>query len=213
MTIQRILKFSNGLALCGLAAACSGGDRPRDVSPSIPTDWRRVITDADRGRLRNWRAAWMAALGQVRQVGESPELGPHGALFEPDRALANPLPPPGDYRCRVFKLGTKGATGLAYTAYPFFDCRIDDEGEVLSFYKRSGSQRPVGLVFKDGDARGVFLGTLMLGDETAALEYGQDSSRDMAGVIERVADRRWRLTLPYPAFESTLDVIELVPAE
>jgi hypothetical protein len=57
----------------------------------------------------------------------------------------------------------------------------------------------------------VFLGTLQLGDERRSLEYGHDRERDMAGLMERIGDSRWRLVFPYPAFESTIDIIELVP--
>ena len=171
-----------------------------------------MATIADRERLRGWRDAWMTALGKVRASGRGAALAPLGALFQPDSALAGALPPAGDYRCRVFKLGSKAPGAPDFTAYPNFDCRVEDEGEVLSFYKRSGSQRPVGLILKDSDSRGIFLGTLILGDETMAMQYGQDATRDMAGVVERIGERRWRLVLPYPAFESTLDVIELVPA-
>jgi hypothetical protein len=35
----------------------------------------------------------------------------------------------------------------------------------------------------------------------------------MAGVVERIGERRWRLVLPYPAFESTIDIVELIPAD
>jgi hypothetical protein len=59
--------------------------------------------------------------------------------------------------------------------------------------------------------RQVFLGTLVLGDEREARQYGQDETRDVAGYVERIAPNRWRLVLPAPAFESKLDVIELVP--
>jgi hypothetical protein len=52
---------------------------------------------------------------------------------------------------------------------------------------------------------------LVLGDEMMPLDYGSDRMRDMAGLIERIDDRRWRLVLPRPAYESLLDVIELVP--
>jgi hypothetical protein len=83
---------------------------------------------------------------------------------------------------------------------------------VSSFYKTDGPQRPVGLAFRDGDMRGVFLGTMMLGDETTALVYGRDTDRDMAGIVERIGDKRWRIVLPYPRFESLLDVVEIVPA-
>ena len=58
----------------------------------------------------------------------------------------------------------------------------------------------------------IFLGTLQLGDEALALRYSRDKERDMVGVVERVGDNRWRLVLPYPHFESLLDVIELSPS-
>ena len=99
-----------------------------------------------------------------------------------------------------------------FTAYPYFGCRIEAEGDVHSFYKVDGSQRPVGLAFPDGESRAVFLGTMMLGDEKIALDYGRDADRDMAGIIQRIGDRRWRMVLPSPRFESMLDVVEIVPA-
>lgn len=203
--------------LAGLATtACGGGDVTSSGSSAPATaptagndDWRRVATPADRDRLRRWRDAWMTALPRARAA-DPAGVAAQGALFAPDGALAGTPAPAGRYRCRVFKLGGAGSAMRDFTAYPAFDCRITDEGRVRSFYKESGSQRPVGLLFPDGD-RTVFLGTLLLGNERAALQYGQDRDRDMAGVLERVGERRWRLVLPYPRFESVLDVIELVP--
>jgi hypothetical protein len=52
---------------------------------------------------------------------------------------------------------------------------------------------------------------MQLGDETRAYQYGIDAERDLAGILERVGDQRWRLVFPYPHFESLLDVIELTP--
>jgi hypothetical protein len=191
-------------------AGCGRGDR--SIEPAAaPTNWRTMVTQADRERLRGWRAAWLDALPRARRADAS-AIAAQGALFEPDRALGAALPPPGSYKCRVFKLGAAGTAMRDYTAYPWFQCRIDDEGDVRSFYKADGSQRPVGLLFPDSDARAIFLGTLMLGDETSALQYGRDATRDMVGYVERVGDKRWRLVLPSPRFESLLDVIELVPA-
>jgi hypothetical protein len=200
------------LVACVLLASC-GGKAAAPERISTPPDWRTVATDADRARLRSWRDAWVAALGRVRAAGQGAQLAPEGALFDPDRALPGALPAAGDYRCRVFKLGAKGTAAAEFRTYPWFDCRIDSEGEVLSLYKDSGAQRPVGLIFRDGDARAIFLGTMMLGDERSPLQYGQDATRDMAGVVERIGERHWRVALPYPAFESVLDVIELVPAK
>ncbi|MGY4396541.1 hypothetical protein ACVWZA_001721 [Sphingomonas sp. UYAg733] len=207
-----MMRLGLGLAACAALTACSGkGDRPAAAAAPVALDWRQVATDADRNRLRNWRQAWVAALTKARASGNTKAIAAQGELFEPDRALADAMPPSGAYRCRVFKLGANGTATRDFTAYPWFECRVDAEGEVSSFYKTSGSQRPVGLVFRDGDVRGVFLGTMMIGDETTALDYGRDADRDMAGLIERVGDRRWRIVLPYPRFESMLDVVEIVP--
>jgi hypothetical protein len=83
---------------------------------------------------------------------------------------------------------------------------------VLHFTKASGSQRPIGHIYRDGPRRMIFLGSLQLGDERQVLPYGSDPRRDMAGIVERVGEQRWRLVFPRPAFESIIDVIELTPA-
>jgi hypothetical protein len=51
----------------------------------------------------------------------------------------------------------------------------------------------------------------MFADETRPLEYGLDATRDMVGAVQRIGDKRWRLILPYPRFESVMDVVELTP--
>ena len=134
------------------------------------------------------------------------------ALFDPDRGLPGATPPPGAYRCRVFKLGANGTAMRNVTTYAAVDCTVTDEGEVSSLYKLSGAQRSVGIVFPDSPSRAVFLGTMVLGDETKPLKYGQDANRDLAGYVERIGPHRWRLILPRPRFESLLDVVEIVPA-
>ncbi|WP_380817196.1 DUF4893 domain-containing protein [Sphingomonas hylomeconis] len=211
-----MVKMGFGLAACAMLAACGGGgggggDRPATAVAAAPLDWRRVATEADRTRLRNWRVAWIEAMTKARAAGNGKAIDAQGPLFDPDHALDGAMPPPGDYRCRIFKLGARGTGAKDFTSYPFFGCRVEAEGDVSSFYKTEGSQRPVGLAFPDGQ-RAIFLGTMMLGDERNALEYGRDANRDMAGIVQRVGARRWRVALPYPRFESTLDVIEMLPA-
>lgn len=208
--------FSKPIAACALGLALTGcagprGDAPPHTQTARAIDWRAMATPADRDRLRRWRDAWTSALPAARAA-DPAAIAEQGALFHPDRSLDGAMPPPGAYRCRVFKLGSAGPAALDYAAYPYFQCRIDREGELLSLYKETGSQRPVGLLLPDRPNRSVFLGTLMLGDERAPLEYGQDADRDMAGFVERIGERRWRLVLPWPRYESQLDVVELVPA-
>ncbi len=205
-----LLAFA-ALLLPGCVDHPAGGGITPVVQPE-PLGWRATATGDDRRRLREWRTAWVEALEKARAAGHAADIARHGPLLDPDAALPRPAPPPGDYACRTIKLGGQSDAMLDYIAYPYFRCRIRAEDGLLSFEKRTGSQRPVGLLFEDRARRLVFLGTLQLGDERLALHYGLDRERDMIGLFERVGEARWRLVFPRPHFESTLDVIELVPA-
>ena len=199
-------------ALAGCKTASSPVPPSAVDAPPTEGTWRGTATEQDRLRIRNWYKSWEAALADARAKGHGAEIDREGALLQPLAALPNPHIPAGDYRCRTIKLGAQGKGGLGYVAYSWFQCRVSAEQGIYSLTKVTGSQRPIGLIFPDDLKRQVFLGTLELGDESMPVNYGSDRMRDMAGLIERVGDNRWRLTLPAPAYESLLDVIELVPA-
>lgn len=184
---------------------------PPSVLTQQTRDWRQAVTDSDQERLRGWRTAFVEGLRQARAAGHGAEIDREGALLRPDAALGGGIPN-GAYRCRVTKLGAKSQGLLPYISYPPFSCRIKAERDLQGFAKLTGSQRQVGLIFPNDQLRSVFLGTLVLGDEARAMQYGSDPERDLAGYIERIGDDRWRLILPYPRFESVIDVVELVPA-
>lgn len=183
---------------------------PAEAAPA--GSWRATATEQDKERIRNWYSSWTAALADARAKGFGASIDREGALLQPAAALPNPHLPAGEYRCRTIKVGAQGRSTLAYIAYGWFRCSVSAEQGLMSLTKPTGSQRPVGLVFPDNLKRQVFLGTLVLGDESLAVSYGSDRMRDMAGLVERIGDNRWRLVLPSPAYESLLDVIELVPA-
>lgn len=206
--MTRLFSIAVGLALSGCAVLTG----PRAIIASPGSEWRAIATGADRARLRDWRDAFVEALGKARAGGHAAAIAAEGALLDPDAALGAPRAPNGEYRCRVIKLGAKQPGLLDYVAYPAFTCRIRADGRHRGFSKVSGSQRPVGMIFPGTAMREVFLGTLVLGDESRAMQYGRDPDRDVAGFVERIGPTRWRMVLPRPAFESTLDVIELVPA-
>jgi hypothetical protein len=198
------------VALAGCAPTPGGPDGA--VPPTAQT-WRSVATPHDRERLREWRTTWVKALAKAQAGSHGAELAAEGVLLEPDAALAEVAPPPGDYRCRTIKIGAKSEGLLDYVAYPPFACRIGAGEGTLSFVKLTGSQRQIGRLFPDSGRRMIFLGTLQLGDEQATLRYGHDADRDIAGLLERVGETRWRIAFPSPAFESMLDVLELIPTE
>ena len=197
------------------ALACAGCDmirQPAGMISNWTTAWRDVATSKDRERLRDWRSSFVDALAAARKAGHSGEVAKEGALLNPDAALGGRQLPNGMYRCRVIKLGAKSEGMLDYISYPAFSCRVRAERELQRLEKLTGSQRYVGLIFPNDAMRRVFLGTLVLGDESRAMQYGEDPDRDVAGYIERVGENRWRLIMPRPQFESQLDVMELVPS-
>ena len=199
------------LAAIALAGCASKPDAVLLAAAAAPEAWRERATPEDRRRLREWRTAWVEGLRKARASGHAAAIAREGALLDPDAAAPWQDPPSGDYQCRVIKIGAKSAGMLDYLSYPPFTCRIRAEAGIMRFAKLTGSQRPIGQLLPGPANRMVFLGTLQLGDEHRALPYGQDRERDMAGIVERIGDGRWRLVLPYPHFESTIDVLELIP--
>ena len=203
------------LVLSAALLACAGCAALEPATHVVHAErgWRSAATEADRERLREWRGAFVSALAAAREAGHGSDIEREGALLDPDAALPQPAIPNGLYRCRVIKLGAKSPGMLDYVAYPWFTCRVQQEGELQAFSKLTGSQRHVGLIFPQDQLRLVVLGTLMLGDEERAMHYGVDPERDVAAFVERIGPQRWRLVMPSPTFESQLDVMELLPAQ
>ena len=199
------------LAFCLCLAACAELRPSPGVIPAPAGDWRAIASSDDRERLRDWRDAFVSAVKAARAAGHGPAIAAEGSLLEPDAALPGPAIPDGDYRCRVTKLGAKSVGMVDYVAYPAFVCRIASQPGGQTLTKLTGSQRYVGLILPGDALRQIFLGTLVLGDETRALRYGRDRERDVAGAIERIGPARWRMLMPRPHFESQMDVLELVP--
>lgn len=188
-------------ALAALALLSSGG-------AALAERWQDVATPADAARLKQRDATFAAALSEVRASEYASELAKNPLLYDPDKRLGDPLPPEGKYRCATHKLGGQF---LAFIAYPDFVCAIYGSGDKRQFVKLTGSQRPVGYIHADGKRSGVFLGSLMLGDDDGLVPYGQDKERDLAGTVERIGKDHWRIVFPRPYYESTMDIIDLRP--
>ena len=199
------------LAASLLCSSCDVIEQPNGLIPRWTAAYKDVISENDRVRLRDWRKSFEDALVAARKAGHGAEIAAEGSLLDPDSALAGPSIPNGLYRCRVIKLGAMEAGNLDFVSYPGFTCRVRAERQLQRLAKLSGSQRYVGLIFPGDAIRSIFLGTLVLGDERRALQYGQDQQRDVAGYVERIGPSRWRLVMPQPHFESRLDVMELAP--
>jgi hypothetical protein len=205
---------TSSLAALALLAGCAGSSHaPKLGRVEATKPWGTVATDDDRARLRRWHEAWDTAVPRVKTAGEGAALDAEGALFQPDTALRDPLPPVGAYRCRVFKLGAVGVGVHQFTTYAARPCTISTQNNATHVRIDGEAQRPEGTLYADTPSRGVFIGTMMFADEGKALDYGIDVKRNMIGYIEHIGARRWRLVLPWPHYESQLDVIEMVPAD
>lgn len=187
MIRRALLPFLLALAGCQLAAP----PLPPSAAPVLPVgeNWRAIASPADADRIARLDAAWDA----VREAG-SP-------LFDRAAGQAWPAPPPGSYRCRVWRL----TAGRAPRRFPAQFCHVGVEGALLSFAKQTGDERWAGYFYVDGERRMIFLGTSGSGG------YGGDAARDVAGVVERVGPLRYRIVMPWPRSRGALDMIELVP--
>jgi hypothetical protein len=199
------------LAIAITTTGCDVIEQPSGLIPRWTTAYKQVVSENDRGRLRDWRKSFESGLDAARKAGHAADIAREGALLDPDAAIAGPAIPSGMYRCRIIKLGAQAGETRQYLASPGSTCRVRQERQLQRLGVLSGDQRYLGLIFPGDAIRNVFLGTLVLGDERRALQYGQDQKRDVAGYVERIGPDRWRLVMPQPHFESRLDVMELVP--
>lgn len=195
------------LALSPLAlAACAAERSPPVVAvePAPPPveikEWEDAATPADRAAISGLPERWTRALTAVPRRGMG-RLRAEGPLARPDVALEQPAPSPGPYYCRLLRFG--GRLGIT-TFRPDF-CYVTVDAGRLTFTKQTGENLPQGRLYEDEPTRLVFLGTMGPG------RYGEDSARDVAGVVERVSPFRWRLTLTRAGRRSRLDLYELVP--
>lgn len=207
------------IALAALTA-CQAGAAPAASATSAVAAcdmaeraWRRAATATDSQRLRQWRPVFLDAIAQAQQAGDIDAPSADDPLYDPDRALDKPLPPPGAYRCRIVKLGAHDPRNRRFVTLPPAACTVAArDGGGLTFAVTGGMQRPIGRLYDGPPGRGVFLGTLELGDEKLPVAYRADERRDMIGYIDRIGAARWRIILPKPHFDSLADVIEITSA-
>jgi len=194
-------------------AAVPAGTRVT-VAPAetgLPTDWKSLILPADAERIAAIDNGWAEALAEARAQKFGNALSAEGPLLDPAAALPRAAPPPGRYRCRIFKLGLPPtARGRAFARFKPFYCFVAAEGALLTFTKATGTQRPGGRFWDDGEKRMIFMGGVSEGRGSPPA-YGADARQNRVGVVERVDDFRWRLVTPRQSPDARIEVMELVP--
>ena len=177
----------------------------------VASDWRAVASEGDIARIDGLRPLWASALGAART--QLPrEVKAETSLIAPDAAMTHPLPAPGRYRCRTVRLGkAAGPRGRTLAKLPPGFCFVGTDAAWLTFTVETGARRPGGRLWLDGERRLVFLGALAPPGATTAPPYGADPSADRVGVIERIADFRWRLIFPPSDRDPAVEIVELIP--
>jgi len=205
-TARSLLLCLLGATLGGCATTGGGHRAPSmvEVSADPGREWKERIDSADAARLAALPARWASALAAARPRFAA-ALAREGALLDPTRALSHPALPPGAYRCRLVTLGASG-----YRSAPPGFCQVGDEGTSQSFARLTGTERPSGWLFPDGDTRLVFLGAYATGKARAPV-YGAAPGRSVPGLVERIAPFRWRLTLLPAGQASGLTVYDITP--
>lgn len=162
------------------------------------------LSKEDSARMSQFDAARARGLGEALLGTEGDERALVSALFAPGVEPIDTIAD-GNYRCRTIKLGGI----LPLVTYNYFACRISDNGKMIE--KTSGSQRFTGTLTSSGDAL-FYQGTLHYNDDPVGT-YGANPKMNQVGCLYKVKDQAvYRLENPYPLFESTHDVIELIPA-
>lgn len=187
--------------------------------------WQEAATGADRKRLARLWEAWTGAMADIAANGQTPALSALGPVAVADAGTMHanaadreaspakgPLPVPGAYLCRTLRLGQKGNKAAASRvqvgeSYP---CRIEAKEGSLWFEQETGANRLGGRLYADGD-RLVFLGATALRGEMGVMPYGADPERNAIGALRALGPAQWRLELPWPTWQSMLDLVELTP--
>ncbi len=163
------------------------------------------ITQPDRERMSQFDASRVRALGEALLSTDSGDRAILSALFTPAVEPIDTMPD-GAYRCRTIKLGGL----LPLTPYGYFACAVSEGGTRIE--KTSGSQRFTGTLTPTPGAL-FYQGALHYNDDPP-LAYGDDAEMNQVGCVYKIEHLGiYRLELPFPLYESSHDVIELISAQ
>lgn len=198
------------IALCLVPAMLAGGCARHRIGPAEAASatpepepaWRGAMAAADAARIdalaETWRGVWTLASRRATRA-----LMAEGPLLQADAALDHPALPPGSYRCRSIVV----TRDVVRKSPPFF-CYVGGErGGKVSFTKQTGTALPGGWLYPDAPRRYVFVGARQRRVGDNSIGYGDDASRNLVGVVERIGAFRWRLVLPGAEFQ----LYELTP--
>ena len=211
---MRSLRLVYCLAVLAAATACQTvpPDEPAEPGPKVVLEeaeaWRNVASARDLAALDGLPGRWQQALAAGRSANLSRRIAAEGPLLAPEGRLERAAPAPGSYRCRYVRPG-----GRKWVSSAQGFCYIGVESGQLSLATELRGLRLGGYLWElKGGERLVFLGGAVPAGGKTARAYGEDPARDASGLVERIGEFRYRLTLPEPSPGSGLTVVELIAA-
>lgn len=165
----------------------------------------KLLTPFDRERLAKFDATAAAAIAEARAGGSKEDVAVlDAALAGKPLPLAEGFDATGAWRCRTIKAGGT----LPLTVYPWFACRISDDGAGWRLEKLTGSQRTTGRLYTLSATRLAYAGAGYVNGE-APRKYRQDAREDQVAIVEQRARNKLVFMFPAPQYESKLDILLL----
>lgn len=165
----------------------------------------KLITPFDKDRLAKFDATATAALAEARAGGSKEDVAVlDAALSGKPLPVAEGYDASGNWKCRTIKAGGT----LPLTVYPWFACRISDDGAGWFLEKLTGSQRTTGRFYTLSATRLAYLGAGYVNGEKPR-KYGQDPKENQVAIAEQRGPNKLLLMFPAPQYESKLDILLL----
>ena len=161
------------------------------------------LTPFDKERLAKVEETVASALAEARAGGTQEDVTIlDAALAGNALPLAEGYDPNGTWKCRTIKAGGT----LPLTVYPWFACRISEDGAGWQMEKLTGSQRTKGMFYTLSATRLAYLGAGYVTGEKPRV-YGQDAKENQVAIVERRAKNKLVFLFPAPQYESKLDIL------
>lgn len=196
-----------GTAACQTAPpGASAPAAPRAVVQEAEA-WRSVASERDSAAIDGLADRWRQVLAAGRAANLSRRIAGEGDLLAAEKRLARAAPAPGSYRCRYVRPG-----GRRWVSSAQGFCYVGVESGQLSLATELRGLRLGGYLWETkGGERLVFLGGAVPSGARTAAAYGENPTLDTSGLVERIGEFRYRLTVP-EAEGPGLTVVELVAA-